>query len=135
MLWPGRTGRTGTWRQKRQRDFIARDKEGICTEIFLMGESVVKSKFPRLSPQVTVVQEPIQYGNLLKVKWPPLRKGLLLYFPSLYLFFPGQGVEGRTAVESRAAKENLFLRRGAGPALIYNTPQHPLFSCFPSPPP
>lgn len=73
MLWPGRTGRTGTQRQKHQQDFIARDKEGICTGIFLAGESVVKSKFPRLSPQVAVVQEPAR-GEVVS----PLQRALAL---------------------------------------------------------
>lgn len=30
-----------------------------------------------------------------------------------------------TALESRAVKENLFLKRAAGSALIYNPSQHP----------
>lgn len=52
MLWPSRTGRTRTRRQKQQQDFIARDKEGVCTAISLVGESVFKSNsFPDLVPR------------------------------------------------------------------------------------
>lgn len=78
MLWPGRTGRTRTRRQKQQQDFIARDKEEVCTGIFLVGESVLSA---RLSPQVAVVQEPAR-GEVVS----PSQRALTLFSCTVPVF-------------------------------------------------